>query len=119
MHFLGIAGFMAVLSMFSTKYIFPYVLSFQQNQLIEYSKMAKVEGKRLASWGFGKKYSLLYYGAGEVDFLGKADPASLDLNPKTYLIIETKQCKKFSKYFDYEVLKKGTKYSLITDIIKK
>lgn len=119
LHFLGIAGFMAVLSIFSTKYIFPYVLSFQQNQLIEYSKMAKVEGKRLASWGFGKKYSLLYYGAGEVDFLGKADPASLDLNPKTYLIIETKQCKKFSKYFDYEVLKKGTKYSLITDIIKK
>lgn len=119
LHFLGIAGFMAVLSMFSTKYIFPYVLSFQQNQLIEYSKMAKVEGKRLASWGFGKKYSLLYYGAGEVDFLGKADPASLELNPKTYLIIENKKGEEFSKYFDYEVLKKGTKYSLITDIIKK
>ncbi len=119
LHFLSIISFMALLSMFATKFIFPYVVSFQQDELVEYSKRAKAKNEKLVSWGFGKRYSMLYYGGSDVEFLENSDPSQLSIEPDTFVIVTNKKCDEFSKYYDFETLKTGHKYSLLTNLVKK
>lgn len=112
LHFIALVGFMTVLSMFAAKMIFPYVVSFGQNELIEYAKIAKNNGAKLSAMGTGNRYSLIYYSESQVDFIKdfKIDNNALDKG--TYVIVRNKNAKDFNNLYNYEIIKQGKKYSL-------
>ncbi len=119
LHFIALVGFMAVLSMFAAKMIFPYVVSFGQNELIEYAKTAKNKGAKLAAMGTGNRYSLIYYAESQIDFIKdfKIDNNALDKG--TYVIVRNKNVKDFNNLYNYEIIKQGKKYSLYNNAIPK
>lgn len=111
LHFLALVSFMMVLSMFASRLIFPYVVSFGQDELVEYAKMTKIADKKLAAMEVGNRYSLIYYRDGKVDYIKKiADKKTLEKG--TYVIVRNKKAKEFDNLYNYEIIKQGSKYSL-------
>ena len=114
-HFLTIVSFMSVLSIFAARMIFPYVTSFGQNELITYARLAVEDQAKIVSAGFGKRYSILFYGNGKAEF---RETINFDkqLPKNTYVIIRNKDLKELEKSYKYERIKKGKKYSLYKNI---
>ena len=112
LHFIALVGFMAVLSMFAAKLIFPYVVSFGQNELIEYAQLAKINSAKLAAVSTGNRYSLIYYREANVDFIKDITPDTKVIDEGTYVIVRNKNAKDFNNLYNYEIIKQGKKYSL-------
>lgn len=119
LHFLALVAFMVVLSMFSSKFIFPYVLSFGQDELVKYAQTAKEDNKKLGSIGFGNRYSLIYYRDEIVDFMGSTIPADVNIDPEEYVIVRNKRIKDFDDFYNYEIINKGSKYTLVKNVVLK
>lgn len=119
LHFLGLVGFMIVLSMFSAKYIFPYVLSFGQDELVKYAQTAQKDEKKLGALGFGSRYSLIFYADEKIDFLGSEIPSSQKIEKDSYLIVRNKKIKDFEEFYNCEIIDKGNKYTLVKNVILK
>lgn len=110
-------AFVIVLAGFGTHKIFNIDYKFGQNDLIEYAKYAKDNQKDLATFKFGRRYSLLYYYEDKVvfqqeedykwfsDFLKKSD---------TVVILKNKQLEEIGSKANFRVIKKGRKYSLVS-----
>lgn len=118
-HFIAIVSFMAVLSMFASKMIFPYVVSFGQDELIKYSQISKKDSAELSTLGFGSRYSLIYYRDGHINFMGSNIPSAEKINKKDYVIVSNKKAEDFDKFYNYEIIEKGNKYSLYTNVEDK
>lgn len=109
--------FMALLSAFGTKELFNVDYKFGQNEIMEYARYAKENHNEVVIFGYGKKYSLLYYYGGPVTFETTNNYLYLDKalkNPNTLFIIKKDEYHDIAKNEDdFEILKTGRRYLLI------
>lgn len=110
-----------VLSAFGTRSLFKIDYKFGQNDLMQFAKYAKENNKQIMTFGFQEKYSLLYY-AGE-HILYETDGKDYTLlqekldDPRYVVIFKNKNMKDILQnlhYDEFEVVKTGVKYSLVT-----
>ncbi len=109
--------FIAVLSGFGTKKMFELDYKFGQDDLIKYAKVAKEENKSLNTVGFQHKYSLIFYGAKDVEFEPKLNCKLLNsaLNKENgYAIIRNKDIKKIEDCTKFNVIETGRKFTLLS-----
>lgn len=114
--FASYVAFILILSAFGTHRIFNLDYKFGQNDLIEYARYAKDNHKELATFKFGRRYSLLYYYEGRVKFQQEEDYVWLKeflSSPDAVVIIKNKEADDIKTKADFVVIKKGRKYSLI------
>lgn len=119
LQFLSLVILMAFMSVFASKMIFPYMVSFGQDELIDYAKHAKEDNKKISSFGFGSRYSLIFYQNKKVDFMGDTNPNTAKVDKNAYVIIKNKKAEEFSESYNYEIIEKGNKYSLYKNAILK
>lgn len=103
--------------MISANHIFDVICDFGQNDLIEFAQKAKKDKVKLATFDFGKKYSVIYYYEDSVDFQteNKTDwfKRYFAQNPNAYIIVKLKNMEELDKSLKYTVVDTGTKYALI------
>jgi len=107
---------MLLISAFLTDNFFKIDYKFGQDDLMEYAKLADEKDYDLVSFGFGRRYSLLYYYdknvemeiTKDIDFFKKKLAQK-----KVYIIVRNKNLEELSKQADFQVVEKGRKYSLI------
>lgn len=119
LHFASLVAFMALLSMFAARFIFPFMVSFGENELIEYANLANRRHKQLGSICFGNRYSLIYYRNAKVNMYGDIDLKGVELPNMMYVVVKNKNLDKFNETYFYDVIKEGHKYSLFTNIVRK
>ena len=115
--FASYVAFVVVLSAFGTHKIFNVDYKFGQNDLIEYARYAKDSHKELATFKFGRRYSLLYYYEDKVNFQQEEDYAWLReflKKPNTVVVLKNKELDEIKAKVDFVVIKKGRKYSLVS-----
>jgi len=107
---------MAVLSAFAIPYAFNIDYSFGQNDLIKYAKTAEQNGNTLASFGFGRRFSLNYYYGKHVIY----EPLPIYENLRellkdknTVVVLKNKDIDEIQKNADFQIIDKGVKYSLV------
>lgn len=109
--------FMMFLSAFGMGTGFNIDYAFGQNDLIKYAKMAKDNNHAIASYGFGRRYSLNYYYQKHViyerDINNYAKLKELLADKNTVVIIRNKNADEISQNAKFTVIEKGKKYSLI------
>lgn len=109
--------FMTILSAFGTKEMFNIDYKFGQNDIMEFAEYAKENNNEVVIFGYGKKYSLLYYLGRHVTFETANNYPYLDKalkNPNTLFIIREDEYKEIAaNEDDFEILKTGRKYMLI------
>ncbi|MDR1327540.1 MAG: hypothetical protein LBJ74_03950, partial [Heliobacteriaceae bacterium] len=93
--------FFTMMSAFLTKTCFQIDYKFGQNDLMRFAKIAKENNKPLAVYDFGRRYSLIYYYDGIVDFDWK------DKSP-AYVVAKNKNLPEGLK-----TIEKGRKYTLL------
>lgn len=109
--------FMTVVSAFATEEFFEVDYKFGQQDLVEFAKYAKDYDYTISANGMDRKYSLLYYNDEEVDF----NPEDVDIKaikrdlakPNNVVIIKNKVLEKADKSLDFEIVKKGRRYTMI------
>ncbi|MDD3420441.1 MAG: glycosyltransferase family 39 protein [Candidatus Gastranaerophilales bacterium] len=115
--FASYVAFMLVLSAFGTHRYFNLDYSFGQNDLMKYAQYAQQNHLEIASYKFGRRFSLLYYsGKGEIKF--QQEPDSIWLKsflskPDSIVVVQNKHLDEIKKEADFDVIQKGIKYSLI------
>ena len=91
--------------------------AFGQNDLMKYAKMAKDNNHAIASYGFGRRYSLNYYYQKHViyerNINNYAKLKELLADKNTVVIIRNKNADEISQNAKFTVIEKGKKYSLI------
>lgn len=101
----------------STSYIFNFMCTFGENDLIKFAQKAKHEKAKLATFDFGRRYSAMYYYEGIVDFQTENDIKWLkeytEKNPNAYIIVKLKNMGNLDKNFKYQTIDTGRKYCLI------
>ena len=108
--------FMTILSAIGTPIAFKIDYAFGQNDLMKYAKVAKDNNQNLASFGFGRRFSLNYYYQKHViyeQFLLYDRLKPLLENKNTVIVIKNKDIEEISKNANFNIIEKGTKYSLI------
>lgn len=109
--------FMTFLSAYGTKELYNIDYKFGQNDIMEYAEYAKNNGNDVVIFGYGRKYSLLYYYGGHVTFETTNNYPYLDKalkNHNTLFIIRKDEYKDIAQNEDdFEILKTGRKYLLI------
>lgn len=109
--------FMMFLSAFGMETGFNIDYAFGQNDLIKYAKIAKDNNHAIASYGFGRRYSLNYYYQKHViyerDINNYAKLKELLADKNTVVIIRNKNADEISQNAKFTVIEKGKKYSLI------
>lgn len=108
--------FIAILSAFGTKLFFNIDYRFGQNDLMRQAVFAKSENKKLATYGFSRRFSLLYYYGGKINYNVEHDDNVIkellkDVN--TAVIVKNKDMDELRKVVDFVIFDKGRKYSLI------
>lgn len=104
---------MLVLSAFGTKEFFNIDYKFGQNDLMEFAKYARDNNYELAAVNLGRKYSLLYYRGGHIDYIDENSIVDVIDNPKELIIIKSKNLEDYTKTLKYQVVKVGRRYTLI------
>lgn len=114
--FLVYAIFMAALSAFGTKQFFNIDYKFGQNDLIEFAQLAKDNGDKLASFGFSRRFSLLYYYGANIDYQVENDYDILrkQLAEKNKVVVlKNKEMKDIPQDIKYTTIAEGRKYTLV------
>lgn len=110
--------FMINLIVLSTNYIFPMMTKFGQDELVKYATKARFDGKKLMTFGVGRKYSLLYTYGDVVALQPEKDykwlKEYIKENPDAYMIIKTKEMEEIKKDANFGFLDVGKKYMLVT-----
>ena len=89
---------------------------FGQNDLIKFAKMAKESNNTLASFGFGRRFSLNYYYQKHVIYeqVPLYDKLETLLNDdKTLIVVKNKDIEEYGKHSNFDIKETVTKYSLI------
>ena len=109
--------FMTLLSAFGTKELFNIDYKFGQKDIMEYAEYAKEHNNEVVIFGYGKKYSLLYYLGRHVTFEVTNNYPYLDKalnNKNTLFIIRKDEYHDIAQNEDdFEIIKAGRKYLLI------
>lgn len=108
-----LVGCMLVLSAFGTKEFYNVDYKFGQNDLMEFATYAKENNYELAAVNLGRKYSLLYYRGGHIDYIDEERIAETLENPNELVIIKTKNLDEFTKSLKYQTVLTGRRYTLI------
>lgn len=108
-----------MLSAFGTRSLFKIDYRFGQNDLMQFAQYAKENNKKIMTFGFSEKYSLLYYAGENILYEQDGNYALLEekLEDNDYVVVlknnqmsETLQ----NIHFDeFEVIQTGVKYSLV------
>ena len=106
-------GLMLMLSAFGTKEFFNIDYKFGQNDLMEFAKYTKENNYELGAVNLGRKYSLLYYHGGTIDYRNGEDVSDMLRNKNEMIIIKTKDLDNIMKNLPYKTVKTGRRYSLI------
>lgn len=119
--FISYAMLILVLSAFGTKLFYNMDYSFGQNDLMEFAKYCKDNNSKVAVINGGRKYSVLYYYGDKVNYVTVdtdeetiSDDEKILLNPEIKTIIRNKDIENMSQRFDFDTLKEGKKYKLVT-----
>lgn len=118
---IGILGsyvaLMLVLSAWGNPLFFNIDFQFGQNDLMEYAQLARENQNNLAAFGFGKRYSVLYYyGGGRVTFQDENDYNWLRnflSSSNSVVIVRNKEVDEIGRNVNFTTIKQGKKYSLI------
>lgn len=108
--------FMAALSAFGTKEFFNIDYKFGQNDLMEFAQLAKDNDDKLATFGFSRRFSLLYYYGKHVDYQIEKDYSVLkkQLSDKnTVVIVKNKEMIDIPVDVHFNPIAQGRKYTLI------
>lgn len=114
------ASFVIFITLFSaigTKKVFEIDYKFGQDDLIEFAQFTKDNDLTLTAFGFGRRYSLIYYGDKPVRFGVELTPEDLknELERENNLVIvKNKDLPKYDENLFY-IIKKGRKYALIEE----
>ena len=114
--FITIVAFMTALSAVGIPIAFNIDYMFGQNDLIKFAKMAKESDNTLASFGFGRRFSLNYYYQKHVIYeqFPLYDKLETLLNDdKTLIVVKNKDIEEYGKHANFDIKETGTKYSLI------
>lgn len=114
--FITIVAFMTALSAVGIPIAFNIDYMFGQNDLIKFAKMAKESNNTLASFGFGRRFSLNYYYQKHVIYeqFPLYDKLETLLNDdKTLIVVKNKDIEEYGKHANFDIKETGTKYSLI------
>lgn len=109
----------ALLSAFGTRSLFKIDYKFGQNDLIKFAKYAKNNNKKIMTFGFPEKYSVLYYSGEHVLYSEDFDYALLEekLDDKDYVVIlknkELREILENVHYDEFETIDTGVKYTLV------
>ncbi len=106
-------GFMLLLSAFGTKEFFNIDYKFGQNDLMEFAKYTKEHNYDLGAVNLGRKYSLLYYHGGTIDYRDAEEVSQMLYNKNEMIVVKTNDLDKVMKSLPYETVKRGRRYSLI------
>lgn len=109
--------FMTLISAFATEKYFEVDYKFGQQDLIEFAKYAKAYDYTISANGMDRKYSLLYYNDELVDY----HPMDSDYHviqkdlekDKNVVIIKNKVLEDVQDNLDFEIIKKGRRYTMI------
>ena len=107
---------MAALSAFGTKEFFNIDYKFGQNDLMEFAQLAKDNDDNLATFGFSRRFSLLYYYGKHVDYQIEKDYSILkkQLSDKnTVVIVKNKEMIDIPVDVHFNPIAQGRKYTLI------
>lgn len=106
---------MAVLTMVANLKVFNFIVDFGQNELIKYAKYTKANNKKLATFDFGHRYSVIYYYGGKVDINENPDYKWFEnkLNDDYFIILKNKNMITMPSEEKFEVIESGKKYSLV------
>lgn len=114
--FIVIVAFITALSAIGVPSAFKFDYVFGQNDLMKFANMAKVQNETLASFGFGRRFSLNYYYQKHVIYeqfpLYDRLKNLLD-DDNTVIVIKNVDIEEYSKHADFKIIDKGVKYSLI------
>ena len=111
--FISFLVFSSLLFGFLTVRIYQFEYTFGQNDLMKFASLAKENNLKIAAFGTGYKYSLLYYGdKREVLFLAKNEISKLykALENQNYIVIVKN---KLLKNIPLKTKIKGYKYSIL------
>ncbi len=115
--FASYVAMMLVLSAYGIPKFFTLDYKFGQNDLIEYAKSARANKNKIATFGFGRRYSILYYyGGGKIDFQGDLDYKWLKeylSKSDTVVVIKNKELDEISQKANFHVIQRGVKYTLV------
>jgi len=108
---------MLILSAFGNPLFFNLDYGFGQNDLMEFAQSASENHNNIATFGFGRRYSILYYyGGGHVTFQEEEDYnwlKSFLSSSNSVVIIRNDEIDKTRKHVDFKVINRGKKYTLI------
>ena len=114
--FLTYVLFMSFLSAFFTEKFFEIDYKFGQDDLMKFAQYSKEKGKSLSTYNVNQKYSLLYYGNGDVDYNDDSEVKDIQKlidKPNDYIVVKNDDMKTDMKKFRFRLLMNGRKYSLI------
>ena len=114
--FLSYVLFMSLLSAFFTEKFFEIDYKFGQDDLMKFAKYSKEQGKSISTYNVKQKYSLLYYGNGDVDYNDDSEVKDIQKlidKPNNCIVVENDDMKSDMKKLRYRLLMNGRKYSLI------
>ena len=121
-HFFGsLIVFMISLTIFANIFVFNYVVSFGQADLIKFAKYAKQNELKLATFDFGRRFSTIYYYDGHVDIQRQPDYKWLNehLNNDYVVILKNKNIVTMPSDVKFEVIETGKKYTLVKKFIEQ
>lgn len=109
-------AFIAIFSAFCSKPFYNIDYSFGQKDLIDFAQQEKALNHDIYVVNNARKYSVLYYGE-KANYIS-TDKKILTISNKIFnsnskAIIKNKDYKKLSKKYNLELIRKGTKYSLV------
>lgn len=107
---------MLSLSAFGTGMFFNIDYKFGQDDLMKFAKYAKEHDKKITTYKFGFKYSLIFYGDKHVDyglFYSVNELKEALSKPDNLVIIPYKFIDKDVEALNYKILDKGRKYILV------
>ena len=116
--FVVYVAFMAIISAFATDKLFKIDYKFGQQDLINFAKYAQEKDYTISTYGFERKYSIIYYNDEKADF-----DTNLNIKVKSVkkglkkdnnvVILKNKDLKKLEGKAKYDIIKKGRRYSLL------
>lgn len=114
--FISVIAIMTMLSAIGVPTAFKFDYLFGQNDLMHFAQYAKANNQQLASFGFGRRFSLNYYYQKHVIY--EQFPIYERLNEllkddNTVIVIKNKDLEEYKKHAEFAVIKDGYKYLLI------
>lgn len=106
----------------STREVFEYMVSFGQDELMEYANIAKEDkSSSLMTYDFPRKYSIIEIYGKKVNTIESNENKKLRKEVRlekrkrknVYVILRNKNTKNYKRFPKHKVIKKGEKYTLI------